>query len=207
MQTTAVEASPETDMEAGLSLIKQGCAALVATGESNRVLSAITLLKEASTVIKSIPDAGESGGLRWRLYQTVQAQEGSDNAAFFKELRCSIHLGLAGEISEPVTLPCGHSFCKTCLATFFTMPMHQRKCPQCREQITVTYQNLRTNVAIKGVVDHLLPMGHVYDEATIQAAEARIAAYATANATASAAAANTGYHGWPSQYYAGSYYH
>lgn len=193
-QGTGVATTADT-MTGALDLIKQGCTMIASidggSEEAKRLRPAIVLLQEAGTIAKSVPDAGESGGLRWRLYQAVQAQEGSDNAAFYKELRCSIHLGLAGEVSEPVTLPCGHTFCKTCLAPIFSMMSSQRKCPQCRELITVSYQSLKANVAIKGIVDHLLPIGHAYDETAIAAAEASVAA-----ATAASTQYSGGYYGY-----------
>jgi hypothetical protein len=167
-------------MTQALALIKQGCdliAGIDAGGpEEKRLRPAISLLLEAATIIKSVPDAGENPTLRWRLYQTIQAQEGGDNAALYKELRCSVHLGLVGECSDPVTLPCGHSFCKTCIAPFYlaTVAVSQRKCPQCRAQITVSYDSLKPNVALNGVTQHLLPRGAQRDEAAIAAIEAQV---------------------------------
>jgi len=169
-----------TDIEAGLALVKQGCALIASvdggSDEARRLRPAIVLLQEAAEITTTVPDAGASGGLRSRLYHAVQAQDGHDDAAFYKELRCSIHLGLAGELSDPVTLPCGHTFCKTCLAPLFQMGAScpTRKCPQCREPIRVAYWSLRVNVAIKGIVDHLLPHGHAYDMASIAVTEAQI---------------------------------
>jgi hypothetical protein len=37
------------------------------------------------------------------------------------------------------------------------------------------YQSLKVNFAIKGIVDHLLPLGHTYDTTAIAAAEAQVA--------------------------------
>ncbi len=144
-------------VEAGLALVKQGCA-LLASAEGASLLPAIVLLEHAAEATSAVPDAGASGALRARLYRAVQAQDGHDDAAFYKELRCSIHLGLAGELSEPVTLPCGHSFCRACVEPLYRTAAP--KCPQCREPIRVAYGSLRVNVAIKGIVDHLLPLGH-----------------------------------------------
>ena len=201
-------------LEAGLDFVKQGCALIAAvdggSDEAKRLRPAIVLLQEAAEIAKTVPDAGSSGGLRWRIYQVVQAQEGDDNAAFYKELRCSIHLGLAGETSEPVTLPCGHTFCKTCIAPFYKVgaSVGARKCPQCREPITVTYQSLKVNFAIKGIVDHLLPRGHTYDEAAIAAVEAQIAAPGAAAASAAAygGGGGGGYGYGGGGYYGGGYY-
>lgn len=163
-----------------LDLIKRGCTILANLDGNNeserRLLPAITLLKESAEIIKAISDAGSSTMLRWRIYQLIQAQEGSDNAALYKELRCPIHLGLAGEYSDPVTLPCGHSFCKTCIAPLYTPTISatNRKCPQCRIPITVSYDSLKTNVCIKGITDHLLPLGTVRGTAEINLVEASV---------------------------------
>jgi hypothetical protein len=176
---TTVDAS-ESEMTAALELIRQGCARIAAidggSESAKRLRPAIILLKEAAEISRSVPEAGDSGALRWRLYQAVQGQEGSTDSAFYKELRCSIHLGLAGENSDPVTLPCGHSFCKTCIAPLYaaTVLPRNRACPQCRERITVEYSSLMPNVAIKGVVDHLLPLGTVRDTDSIVSAESVI---------------------------------
>jgi len=147
-----------------LAVIKAECDKIAAvdggSDEAKRLRPAIMLLQLAADIIKTVPDAGASGDLRWRIYQLIQAQEGDDNSALYKELRCSIHLGLAGEDGTPVTLPCGHSFCKSCVKPMFgtgTVP----KCPQCRERVNVPLSALKTNACIKGVVDHLMPMATV----------------------------------------------
>ena len=153
------------------------CDELIAPGseEEKKLSAALTLMVKAAEIIKSVPGAGASGMIRWRIYQLIQAQEGDDNAALYKELKCAIHLGLAGECSDPITLPCGHSFCKTCVAPMYyaSVQPSQRRCPQCREQITVAYSSLRPNVAIKGVTNHLLPLGTTHDAAAIAAIEAQ----------------------------------
>lgn len=172
--------SKEEIMAQALALIKQGCDLIAGldggSAEEKKLRPAIALLHEAATIVKTVPDAGESPMLRWRLYQAIQAQEGGDNAALYKELRCSIHLGLAGECSDPVTLPCGHSFCKTCIAPLYyvSVAVSQRKCPQCRVPITVAYSSLKPNVAINGVTSHLLPLGTRHDDAAIAAVEEQV---------------------------------
>jgi len=151
-------------------------AAAAPGSEEEKLSAALTLMIKAAEIIKAVPGAGGFGGIRWRIYQLIQAQEGDDNAALYKELKCAIHLGLAGECSDPVTLPCGHSFCKTCIAPMYyaSVQPSQRKCPQCREQIMVSYHSLRPNVAIKGMTNHLLPQGMTHDAEAIAAIEARI---------------------------------
>ena len=154
----------------------QMSAAAPGSEEEKKLSAALTLMVKAAEIIKAVPGAGASGTIRWRIYQLIQAQEGDDNAALYKELKCSIHLGLVGECSDPITLPCGHSFCKTCIAPMYYISVQptQRRCPQCREQITVAYSSLRPNVAIKGVTNHLLPRGTTHDAAAIAAVEAQI---------------------------------
>lgn len=164
----------DTDEQLRL-LCEQVAAAAPGSEEEKKLSAALTLMVKAAEIIKSVPGAGQHGMIRWRIYQLIQAQEGDDNAALYKELKCSIHLGLAGECSDPVTLPCGHSFCKTCIAPMYyiSVPASQRKCPQCREQITVSYSSLRPNVAIKGMTNHLLPRGTTQDMEAITAIEAQ----------------------------------
>jgi hypothetical protein len=132
-----------------LELIKRGCEMIAAqeggSAEAKQLKAAAVLVQEASEIAKTIPNAGESVELRWRIYQMIQSQAESDNAALYKELRCPIHLGLAGENSDPVTLPCGHTFCKTCIAGLFGATTTPRKCPQCRADITVSYASLKTS--------------------------------------------------------------
>jgi len=164
----------ETNKELLERLCDQEAAAAPGSEEEKKLSAALTLMVKAAEIIKSVPGAGASGTIRWRIYQLIQSQEGDDNSALYKELKCSIHLGLAGEYSDPVTLPCGHSFCKTCIAPMYYISVQpsQRRCPQCREQITVAYSSLKTNVAIKGMTAHLLPRGSTHDAAAIAAIEA-----------------------------------
>ena len=206
--TATAATRPSDPQDEAIALIRRGCEMLAAlnapTPEEARLKPAITLLTEASAIIRTVPDAGESGTLRWRLYQAVQAQGGSDNAALYKELRCAIHLGLAGECSDPVTLPCGHSFCKTCIAPFFYIgaSASNRKCPHCRETITVSYQQLKPNVAIKGVTAHLMPLGAEHDMAAIAAVEARVATAASYGGGGSAYGSSSVYGGYGGGSYA-----
>jgi len=177
MTTVSSSDNIESEMASALELIRQGCVRIAAieggSDSAKQLRPAIILLKEATAITRTVPEAGDSGALRWRIYQTVQAQEGSVDSAFYKELRCTVHLGLAGENSDPVTLPCGHTFCKTCIAPLYAANVlpRNRACPQCRERITVEYSQLKPNIAIKGVVDHLLPLGTVRDNASIVDAE------------------------------------
>jgi len=132
--------------------------------EAQTLNSAIMLIEKAIPIITSVPEAGMATQLRWRIYQLIQSQKGSDNSALYKELRCSICLGLAGSDGaevlpagatvHPCTIPCGHSFCHSCITGM--IGAGRRACPNCRVQIPHGYVPV-DNAAIKGIVERLLP--------------------------------------------------
>ncbi|XP_061623810.1 tripartite motif-containing protein 59 isoform X2 [Phyllopteryx taeniolatus] len=51
------------------------------------------------------------------------------SASFTDDLTCSICLNI---FTDPVTLPCGHSFCRPCLKGFLDA---HHQCPQCRASL------------------------------------------------------------------------
>ncbi|XP_037769619.1 zinc finger protein RFP-like isoform X2 [Chelonia mydas] len=53
--------------------------------------------------------------------------------------------------TDPVTLECGHNFCRACIAQCWEGPDTAASCPQCRE--TVQQRNLRTNRQLANVVE------------------------------------------------------
>lgn len=130
-----------------------------ATPAEQAIVPAKVFIAHAASIVAAIPGAGESGGLRQQIYKLVQSQMGSDNAAFYKELKCPIHLGTLGDAgSPPVTLPCGHSFCAACITPVINNPSPaNRRCPSCRAPITIAVADLRTNVAIQDIVRRILP--------------------------------------------------
>uniref|UniRef100_A0A3B5M1T7 RING-type domain-containing protein n=1 Tax=Xiphophorus couchianus TaxID=32473 RepID=A0A3B5M1T7_9TELE len=51
-----------------------------------------------------------------------------------EKISCSICLDFLTD-PNPVTIPCGHSYCKNCIKTYWVQE-HQRRihsCPQCRK--------------------------------------------------------------------------
>uniref|UniRef100_A0A8C6KA67 Tripartite motif containing 47 n=1 Tax=Nothobranchius furzeri TaxID=105023 RepID=A0A8C6KA67_NOTFU len=61
---------------------------------------------------------------------------------------CSICLTV---FTDPVTTPCGHNFCLTCI-TLHWDGGHPYKCPMCNEDFT-TRPQLRVNTLLRGMVD------------------------------------------------------
>ncbi|CAM4560079.1 unnamed protein product, partial [Lepidochelys kempii] len=53
--------------------------------------------------------------------------------------------------THPVTLECGHNFCRTCIAQCWEGPDTAASCPQCRE--IVQQRNLRPNRPLANVVE------------------------------------------------------
>ncbi|XP_037769623.1 zinc finger protein RFP-like isoform X1 [Chelonia mydas] len=53
--------------------------------------------------------------------------------------------------TDPVTLECGHNFCRACIAQCWEGPDTAASCPQCRE--TVQQRNLRPNRQLANVVE------------------------------------------------------
>ncbi|XP_073692388.1 uncharacterized protein [Garra rufa] len=64
-----------------------------------------------------------------------------------EELQCSICLDV---FDNPVTTPCGHNFCKTCLEMFWDI-RQSCTCPFCKETFN-KYPDLRCNTALKAIV-------------------------------------------------------
>ena len=79
------------------------------------------------------------------------------------ELTCSICLS---PFECPVTIPCGHNFCQSCLLTTWTEPY---RCPQCRT-LFHTKPELKKNTVLSTVVE-TLNLRMVRSEANLLAEE------------------------------------
>ncbi|XP_062030919.1 E3 ubiquitin-protein ligase TRIM65 isoform X2 [Lepus europaeus] len=66
-----------------------------------------------------------------------------------EKLTCAICLVLYG---DPVTLPCGHNFCKRCIQGWWQR--REKECPECREPCPDRAE-LRRNVTLSGVLEVL----------------------------------------------------
>ncbi|XP_059785883.1 tripartite motif-containing protein 43-like [Balaenoptera ricei] len=67
--------------------------------------------------------------------------------AFQKELTCLVCLNY---LLDPVTIGCGHSFCRCCLCLFWEQAEDPFSCPVCRQRSEQT--NLKTNFLLKNLV-------------------------------------------------------
>uniref|UniRef100_A0A8C7JCR2 Uncharacterized protein n=1 Tax=Oncorhynchus kisutch TaxID=8019 RepID=A0A8C7JCR2_ONCKI len=65
----------------------------------------------------------------------------------YDELTCSVCLSL---FTDPVSLSCGHSFCRQCFTNFRRT---QNLCPHCRARISTAEGNLSTNHILKSLAD------------------------------------------------------
>ncbi|XP_053537880.1 zinc-binding protein A33 isoform X3 [Ictalurus punctatus] len=65
------------------------------------------------------------------------------------QLQCSVCLNV---FTDPVTTPCGHNFCKSCLTQRWEKSQHCY-CPLCKEKFTKRPE-LKINTTLRGVADH-----------------------------------------------------
>ncbi|XP_049611472.1 nuclear factor 7, brain [Syngnathus scovelli] len=87
-----------------------------------------------------------------------------DSYSFATDLTCSICLEI---FTDPVTLLCGHSFCRTCLTAFLDNE-EEHLCPQCRtsvpsvEEVTGLCTNfVLLSLAEKAKQKHNITKGHI----------------------------------------------
>jgi hypothetical protein len=62
-----------------------------------------------------------------------------------KALECPLCLSL---ICEPLSISCGHSFCRVCLVK--SLRRSKKKCPQCRAVCHMSAEDAQENIMIKG---------------------------------------------------------
>lgn len=68
---------------------------------------------------------------------------------------CSVCLEV---LREPVTIPCGHSYCLGCIEDFWAQPKSQYSCPQCRQAFNPK-PLLSRNTVLAEVVEKFLQSG------------------------------------------------
>lgn len=67
------------------------------------------------------------------------------------EFDCTLCLKL---LYEPITTPCGHSFCRSCL---FQSMDHGNKCPMCRTVLFISPKTYSTSVTLKNIIQKNFP--------------------------------------------------
>uniref|UniRef100_A0A8C2HQU9 RING-type domain-containing protein n=1 Tax=Cyprinus carpio TaxID=7962 RepID=A0A8C2HQU9_CYPCA len=73
----------------------------------------------------------------------------SSSGPLTEELQCSICLDV---FTDPVTTPCGHNFCKTCLNKHWDNSQ-TCSCPYCKETFSQR-PDLKINITLREVADH-----------------------------------------------------
>lgn len=95
----------------------------------------------------------------------LPALQGASAAALLEALHCSLCLSL---ICEPISIACGHSFCRICLVE--SLRRHKKSCPSCRAVCHVSAENASENIMLKALAMALDP-----DTYASRLAEAQIA--------------------------------
>lgn len=67
-------------------------------------------------------------------------------------LECSICMSI---ICEPITISCGHSFCRVCLVK--SLKRHKKKCPSCRAVCHIQAENAEESIMLKNLCLSLFP--------------------------------------------------
>ncbi|XP_030635424.1 E3 ubiquitin-protein ligase TRIM39-like isoform X4 [Chanos chanos] len=73
-----------------------------------------------------------------------------------EQFQCSICLDV---FTDPVSTPCGHNFCMTCIKTYWDTSSHCH-CPLCKENFTIRPE-LKINTTLRDVVAHFKRRGNV----------------------------------------------
>lgn len=81
------------------------------------------------------------------------ATHASFPAAQIEELlKCSLCLSI---VCDPITIPCGHSFCRVCLT--MALQRSKKKCPNCRAVCHVDPQTHSCSVKLAALAEHFFP--------------------------------------------------
>ncbi len=143
---------------------QQPSKASIALEAINNATAAVAAVGNNNTTSQQSLDAGHYPGIRKAIYQLIQAQSpDKSEGAIIGEVQCPIHQGLIGTAGgqdqaqkQPVTISCGHTFCRGCISVAYAMNA-QRRCPTCRAPMTANPSTLPTNIMINSIVSRLKP--------------------------------------------------
>ncbi|XDV33784.1 hypothetical protein PO909_004062 [Leuciscus waleckii] len=98
---------------------------------------------------ESSPTSTQARTTRRRSFEQTPPWMSSSSGPLTEELQCSICLDV---FTDPVTTPCGHNFCKTCLNKCWDNSQ-TCNCPYCKE--TFKHRpDLKINTTLREIVDH-----------------------------------------------------
>ncbi|XP_050993659.1 E3 ubiquitin-protein ligase TRIM39 isoform X1 [Labeo rohita] len=103
---------------------------------------------------ESLPTSLKRGERRWSL--NTPPFMSSSSGPLTEELQCSICLNV---FTDPVSTPCGHNFCKTCLNNCWDNSQ-TCNCPYCKETFNQR-PDLKINTTLREIVDHYKEDRHI----------------------------------------------
>ncbi|XP_048059548.1 E3 ubiquitin-protein ligase TRIM39-like isoform X2 [Megalobrama amblycephala] len=106
-------------------------------------------MKRERTMADSSPTSTKPRKTRRKSIENVPPLMSSSSGPLTEELQCSICLDV---FTDPVSTPCGHNFCKTCLNKCWDNSQ-TCNCPYCKETFKIR-PDLKINTTLREVVDH-----------------------------------------------------
>ncbi|XP_048059535.1 E3 ubiquitin-protein ligase TRIM39-like isoform X1 [Megalobrama amblycephala] len=98
---------------------------------------------------ESSPTSTKARKTRRRSVESLPPTMSSSSGPLTEELQCSICLDV---FTDPVSTPCGHNFCKTCLNKCWDNSQ-TCNCPYCKETFKIR-PDLKINTTLRELVDH-----------------------------------------------------
>ncbi|XP_051729638.1 E3 ubiquitin-protein ligase TRIM39-like isoform X6 [Ctenopharyngodon idella] len=98
---------------------------------------------------ESSPTSTKARQTRRNSIEKVPPSMSSSSGPLTEELQCSICLDV---FTDPVSTPCGHNFCKTCLNKCWDNSQ-TCNCPYCKETFKIR-PDLKINTTLRELVDH-----------------------------------------------------